>query len=905
MQVTKAFSILLVVIVSHPVFALEITSLSCSGQKNPLGLDEAPSFSWVMASDKRGVTQSSYQLQIASSLETLERDEADLFDSQKKQTDQSIHIKPKLASLSSGTRYFWRVRVWDSEGETSEWSAPAWFETGLLNDSDWSGQWISAPPLFDWQAVDSRRKKIAKDAPPELPEPAPLFRKEFNVSKRIKRARAYISGLGYHELYLNGVKIGDHLLDPAFTRYDKRALYVTHDITAALRQGGNALGVMLGNGWYDLSSRGVWGYDYAAWRDRPALLCQIKITFEDGSDTLVVSNDSWTCSPGPIIFNSIRQGEWYDARLEKSGWNVPDYDEKSWFPVRVVRGPEGVLSAQNLPPVRVHSSFKPKSINQINPGHFLVDFGQNMAGFVELYASGEKGQELTITYAEKIIDGRIDQSNIDGLVASTPFQTDKYILKGEGVENWHARFTYHGFQYVEIEGFPGELTAEHVTAFALSTAFEQQSTFECSNDLINQIQHNTLWSYRNNFVGYPTDCPQREKNGWTGDAQLAAETGLFNFASASAYQKWLRDIADEQQDSGAIAAIIPTAGWGYYWGNGPAWDSAFLLIPYYLYLYTGDTSTIAEHYDQMKRYVDFLTREKSQNGLVSWGLGDWCHEKSETPAQMTSTGYYFIDVKLMSLFADLLGKKAEKRYYSDLAQKIQSAFLHKFVDEGAGRVGNSSQTALSCALYQELVETEKAEKIVESLIQNIVDNGNKLDFGILGAKYTLNSLSRFGFSDVAYQLINHTAYPGWGHWIARGATTLWEDWKGVSSRNHIMFGDVSAWFYKNITGIQPDPEQPGFKHFYVRPFFPPDMEWAKATVTSPYGPIKSHWQRQSEKVRLELVVPVNTRATVELPFSEPERVRFCENEQGGVQFQGSINGKIVYNLKSGSYCLEF
>ncbi|MBN1479444.1 family 78 glycoside hydrolase catalytic domain [candidate division KSB1 bacterium] len=879
---------------------LTVRSLTCNDIKNPLGLDESPFFSWILSSETNGQIQTAYQLQIARSLEQLD-EHADFYDSQRVMSDNSVSVHADLPPLQSAMRYYWRVRVWDAENRLSEWSEPAWFETGLLNPSDWRAEWMSAPVLFDWQAVDGRRKQMPKDAPPERPEPAPLFRKTFMAEKKVRQVRAYISGLGYYEMYLNGKKVGDHLLDPAFTRYDKRVLYVTYDVTEMIRDGENAVGVMLGNGWYNLTSRGVWGFDYAGWRQPPTLLCQIKITYADGSDTLIVSDASWRCAPGPIVFNSIRRGEWYDARRELPGWHTADFDDRSWFSARIVRGPQGVLRSQLLPPVKIHHSFKPKTIAKIANGHYLVDFGQNMAGFVEMSVTGQAGDTVTMKYAEKIKNGRIDQSNIDGLVASTPFQTDRYILKGVGVERWHARFTYHGFQYVEVIGFPGSLK-DNLVAHALGTSFPNSGSFTTSNKLLNQIQHNTLWSYRNNFVGYPTDCPQREKNGWTGDAQLAAEAGLFNFASATAYRKWLQDIADEQQPSGEIAAIIPTAGWGYYWGNGPAWDSAFILIPYYLYLYAGDARTIATHYDQMKRYVDFLTREKSKDGIVSWGLGDWCHEKTDTPAEITSTAYYFVDAKLISLYAQILGKTDDAQKYADLAEDIRVAFLEKFVDVEKGTVGNNSQTALSCALYQALIDRSRSSEILKSLIHTIAEKNNKLDFGILGAKYTLNALSEYGYAEVAYGLINHTDYPGWGHWIKRGATTLWEDWRGTSSLSHIMFGDVSAWFYKNILGIQADPAKPGFKHFYLRPFFPADLSWAKGSIESPYGHIKSEWQRDGGMVTYTLTVPVNCHATLEIPAAGPEAVSLCEDAADFLSNLGYKEGQQRYKVPSGEYC---
>ena len=513
---------------------------------------------------------------------------------------------------------------------------------------------------------------------------------------------------------------------------------------------------------------------------------------------------------------------------------------------------------------------------------------------------GKAGTTVTLKYGEKLKDGLVDQSNIDGLVASAPFQTDKYILKGQGMETWQPRFVYHGFQYVEVHGFPGTPTAENLTAVAVNTSFPQIGEFSCSNELLNRIQHNTLWSYMNNFVGYPTDCPQREKNGWTGDAHLAAEAGLFNFDARAAYVKWMQDMADEQRPSGEVAAIIPTGGWGYYWGNGPAWDSAFLLIPWYVYLYTGDEAIIRKNYSQMKRYVDFLTREKSDDGIVSWGLGDWCPAETKTPSNITSTAYYYVDACLISEFARILNKREEAQKYAALAEKIRTAFVQKFVDLKSGAVGRNSQTALGCAIYQGLLEAKDAEPVIERLVKAIRKNGGKPDFGILGSKYVANALAEYGRADIAYGMIDRTDYPGWGHWVEQGATTLWENWDGGSSLSHIMFGDVSAWFYKNIGGIQPDPKRPGFKHFFIRPFFPPDLTWARTKHETMYGSIKSEWMREAGFIKLTISIPVNTTATVVLN-GEAE---ICDQAHASLATKSVREGETNYFLPSGDFCIK-
>ncbi len=549
-----------------------VGSLLCEYLENPLGIDVArPRLFWQMESDRRGERQTAYQVLAASTPERLAAGEGDLWDSGKVESDRSIQVPYEGKPLRSGQTAWWKVRAWDRDSKPTDWSPPATFEMGLLAKGDWRGKWIA-------RTADTAYS------------PAPHLRREFDVAGKVKRARIYISGLGYHDLSLNGKKVGDHLLDPGYTRYDRRVLYVTHDVTDRLVQGGNAVGVILGTGWCNVHTLAVWRFDRAPWRAAPKLLLQMRIEYEDGREETIASDERWRTSTGPIVFESIYGGETYDARLEKTGWDAAGFNDAGWEPAKAVEAPKGVLRAQMMPPIRASKTIAPVMVTEPRPGVFVYDLGQNLAGFARLTVSGPAGTRVVMRYGERLApDGTVDQTNIAQHQVKTtppqPFQTDTYILKGLGQETWEARFVYHGFQYVEVTGAPGKLGPENLRGRFIHSDVETSSRFGCSNPLLNKIWRNTLWSYLSNLQGIPTDCPHREKNGWTGDAHLAAEQAMYNFFPPAVYTKWIGDLADEQRPTGELPGIVPTGGWGYDWGNGPAWDSAFLIIPWYMYRY--------------------------------------------------------------------------------------------------------------------------------------------------------------------------------------------------------------------------------------------------------------------------------------------------------------------------------
>jgi alpha-L-rhamnosidase len=883
------------------VFAqIRVEKLSTEYLTNPIGIDaEKPRLSWMIGSPEHDVRQTAYQVLVASSPKNLDDARADIWNSGKLVSGNSVLVPYKGSPLSSGKRYYWKVRIWDQKGHQSVSTETAFWEMGMLKKEDWKGKWISAPKVYDWLNFKGHRKAEVSQEKIEDTTFAPQFRKSFQLERKIANARLYLSGLGFNLVYINGQKVGDHILDQAFTRYDKTVLYSTFDVTAVVHTGINALGVVLGNGWYNMISKDVWGFDQASWRSAPVLMAQLEIVFEDGSRQTIASDETWKVAPGPIFFNSIRQGEYYDARRETQHWNRESFNDQGWYQPAIVSGPSGKLKSQMIQPVKITDTIVPKTITEPKPNIYVFDLGQNIAGFSQLRIEAPAGTEIKIKCGERLQkDGTVELQDVAQHVVGGVVQTDKYICKGEGVETWHPSFSYYGFQYVEVSGLPSKPGKETITGMRIHTAFEPAGNFQCSNELFNKIQQNALSSYQSNFMGYPTDCPQREKNGWTGDAHLAAEMGLYNFKAQNGYTKWLGDIDDEQKPTGELAAIVPTAGWGYFWGNGPAWDNAMVLIPWYLYRYDGDQRILEQMYPNVKRYVDYLGT-KADNYIVGIGLGDWAPAKTTTPPEVTSTAYYYVDAVLLSKMAGLFGHTDDQKKYAVLAAKIKEAFNKKYY-KGNGVYEPGSQTALACALYQGLADD--AGKTIDALVSEVKKSDDHLDCGILGTKYLLHALSDHGHADLAYKIVNQHSFPGWGYWIDQGATTLWEQWNGTESLNHIMYGDVSAWFYESLAGIAPYEDQPGFKKISFKPYFPPDLQWVRATHQSMYGDITANWERKGKVIYYQLTIPANTTGVVILPRNKKI---FVDNKP----IQGSGNVKeireeadeIKFVLGSGSY----
>lgn len=836
--------------------SITVKNLKCNHMENPFGIETLqPVLSWKLTSAENGQHQTAYRILAASGTELLNEEKADLWDTGKVMSGDSVNVRYNGRKPVSRHKCCWKVKVWDKHGRESAWSGNAFFEMGLLSQKDWKARWICA-------SVNSTDAGEAY--------PAPLLRKSFTISKKIASARAFICGLGYYELYVNGVKAGDDVLSPAVSQYDKTVLYNTYDITPALHIGENTFGAILGNGWYNCFTVDAWDFRQAPWRHHPKLIFQAHIEYSDGEEELIISDTSWKTAPGPITFDGLRNGEFYDARLEKQGWCETGYNCEGWENAKISKAPGGCLKSSQLPPIKVLGSITPAGLKEVRPGVWVYDLGRNISGWARIKVSGPAGTEVVLKYSEKIHeDGSIDTSNIDLYIESGEFQTDRYILKGTGTEIWEPRFTYHGFQYVEVSGYPGTPCIDDLYGRIVHTALPSAGSFSCSNGLLNSIRQCAVNSTLYNYHGIPTDCPHREKNGWTGDAVLSAEQTLMNFDAANAYAKWMKDFRDVQRPSGQLPGIVPTGGWGFNWGSGPAWDSALILIPWYIYLYYGDKAILEETYESMNRYMDFIS-SMAVNGIVDFGLGDWCPpegsaDSGKSPVAVTDTAYYYIDAVTISGIAEILENRADAEKYAELAESIKEAFCKEFVNNVTGLVKGNCQTSSACALYHNLVDGTEKTKVFELLAEQVEAANRHIDCGILGARYILHVLSREGRADLAYSIATQQDFPGWGYWIARGATTLWETWNGNSSLNHHMFSDISAWFYKSLAGINPDPGEPGFRHIIIKPNPVKGLEWVRASHYSPYGLITCNWEAKNGVLTLDLEIPVNCHATLYLP----------------------------------------
>ena len=856
------------------------TGLLCEYIENPLGIDaKNPRLSWKIFDKRPAATQSAYQLAVNTA------SGKEIWNSGKIASGKSL-IPYEGRALEPFTRYYWNVTCWDKDGNQYPLVGKGFFETGVMEQKNWVGGWIS-------------------DGIDQYLQPAPYFRKTFNATKTIKSARAYIAVAGLYELFINGQRIGDRKLDPAYTRFDRRNLYVTYDITNQMKNGANAIGVLLGNGWYNHQSNAVWYFHKAPWRSRPAFCMDLHITYEDGHTEIISTGRDWKTSLSPIIFNSIYTAEHYDGRLEIMDWNTPDFDDSKWKQAVDRAAPSQNIVAQAMHPIREVEKITSAKMMKFSDTDYVYDLGRNISGVSELSVIGDSGTVIHLKHGERVYEsGHVDQSNIDvhyrPLDDKDPYQTDIFILKGKDTETFKPLFNYKGFQYVEVtSNKPITLNNNSLNGYFMHSDVPPIGSIETSDPLINKIWKATNNSYLSNFLGYPTDCPQREKNGWTGDAHIAVETGLYNFDGITVYEKWLADHRDEQQPNGVLPAIIPTSGWGYQWANGPDWTSTIAIIPWNLYLFYGDTKPLADNYESIKKYVDHIN-QKYPDGLTTWGLGDWVPVKSVSPVELTSSIYYFTDVSILARAAKLLNKTTDAEKYKALAQIIKTAINKKYLNEQTGMYGNGLQTELSAPLYWGLVPEGLIPKVAANLAQKIRSDGFKPDVGILGAKALLNALSEHGYADEAYKIASAKEYPSWGWWIVNGATTLYENWnidsKSDVSLNHIMFGEIGAWLFKALGGIFPDPDNPGFKNVWLKPNFVVGLNTFKSTHDGPFGQIVSCWKRQKKNIIYEVIIPANATATLAIPAKWA-----IKNKLSGMTQQVSAQGNSSYFLPAGTY----
>jgi alpha-L-rhamnosidase len=802
---------------------------------------------------EKSVAQSAYQVLVDTDSSAVASGKAAVWNSGKIGSAQQL-VSYAGTALKPFTRYFWKVTTWDDKA-VSNAAAIASFETGMMNAANWKGAWIT----------DAVSYKLL---------PAGYFRRDFQTNKKIVSARAYIAAGGLYELTINGRKAGDHRLDPAYTRFDRRTLYLTHDVTDLLQNGANTLGVVLGNGWFNHQSTAVWFFDLAPWRARPKFCMDLRLTYADGTVETIATGQDWKAAPGPIVFNSIYTAEHYDARKAMPGWDKPGFTaDKNWNTVEMTSAPSSNIVSQQMQPIRDVNTILPVKMTTLSKQDYVFDLGQNISGVSEITVAAPAGTTLRLVHAERITkEGKADQTNINYHYRPTddkdPFATDIFTTAGSGVEVFRPKFNYKGFQYIEvISDKPVELSRESLKAYFMHSDVPATGKIESSNELLNKIWKATNQSYLSNLFGYPTDCPQREKNGWTGDAQIASETGLYNFDAITVYEKWLADHRDEQQANGVLPSIIPSSGWGYNWGNGPDWTSTIAIIPWNIYLFYGDKQLLEKCYDNIKRYVDHINAI-SVNGLTDWGLGDWIPIKSQANKELTSSIYYYVDANILAKAAAILGNKEDADKYAKLAQQIRNAINKKYLNSSTGIYASGFQTELSAPLFWGVVPAELKATVAKNLAER-VRRDSAMDVGLLGSKTILNALSENGYADLAYSLASRETYPSWGWWIKNGATTLFENWKieGAEdiSLNHIMFGEIGAWYYKALGGIYPDSTSPGFKHVILKPNFVSGLQQFSASHQSPFGEIVSCWKRQGKRIQYTVSIPAGSTATIHLP----------------------------------------
>ena len=703
-----------------------------------------------------------------------------------------------------------------------------------------------------------------------------MMRKSFNADKKIVRATVSICGLGYNELWLNGTRVGDRKLDPAFTDYSKRALYTTYDITDAVQKGENVIAVLLGNGWYRLPAPDLFGFQNAPWTATPRLLLNLRLDMADGTSKNIVSDGTWKWSTGEITFQSIRGGETIDHRQSKPGWQNLDYDDSAWNHAVKVAAPQGKLVAEMLPPIKTDGEVQAIELTEPKPGVYVLKLAENIAGWARLTVPGSPGQKITMTSFEiRNQQGLQDprhRSHTNGR-----YQTEEFILKGEGREVFEPRFCYHGFQYVQLEGMTAPPKLEDLVGVRVHTLPDKAGEFSCSNDRLNLLQKIFKRTYLNNLHSIPTDCPQREKMGWLDDGCVTEWFAFHNYESAQFYTKWFHDMIDSQDPNGHVPDIVPTCGWGKSGPNGspgnmadPWWGGAIVMTPWNLYEHYGDRRVLENGFEAMKAYVDYLTSQSKDN-LVEWGLGDWLDESAggggrRVPVVQTSTAAYFHFTNIVSQAATVLGRTKDAQKYAALADTIRQTFNAKFMTPETGLFAADSQTAQALPLAINLVPEDKRPLVSQRLVENIVDTRKgHVSSGIVGTLYVFQALMEMGRDDLAYEMLTQESYPGWLNMINGGETTVWEAWNGAASHDHPAFTCVGFWFYQGLAGIRPDRSEPGFKKIIIKPALVGDVTWAKATYDSMHGPITSDWKIVNGKFHLNISIPANTTATVYLP----------------------------------------
>lgn len=852
----------------NAISQIEVTSLFVDNKINPLGIDELyPELSWQLSSTKRNVTQSAFNIRVSEDIESLEKGENLIYSTGKIFSDQSVYVPFTGNTIKPAHKYYWQVRVWDQRDKASKWSKPGYWVMGIMSPHNWTANWIQ------------------ENFPEKDSCVSPIFRKEFMNDKKVRLAVALITAHGLYEARLNGKKIGNCCFTPGWTSFDNRIAYQTYDVTKLLKKGRNAIGVVLGNGWYrgliKNNGKNFYGKDLS-------LLFQMYIFYEDGTSKQIVSDGSWLCSTGAILSSNIYDGEVYDARCEQEGWDQADFDDSRWHEIIQKNYPVTKLITTENEPVRKHEVFTPVKIFTTSKGDNVIDFGQNIVGWVQMKVRGKTGDKITITHAE-VLDKNGDFYTKNLRKAK---QINIYILKGDSLEVFEPHFTWQGFRYIKIEGYPGELKADNFRAYALYSDMKPTGTFKCSDDWVNKLQHNIQWSLKGNFIDIPMEGPQRdERFGWTGDVQVASLMAGFNYNIHSFLSKWLKDLSLDQNKNGSVPVTVPDV---FHDGKcSPGWGDAATVVPWNMYMIYGDKKLLEEQYESMKKWVDYIDSVSINDlWIPDFSYGDWLFYSPEddvdgraavTDKTLIAQCFFACSTQKIIEAAKVLGDKEDDiAHYDSLLTRIKDVFVHEFVTP-SGRLISQTQTAYVLALNFDMLPDSLRPEIASRLVQNIHSYENHITTGFLGSPYICQVLTRFGYTDVAYDVFLQRTYPSWLYPVSMGATTLWERWDGIkpdgsfqnaemNSLNHYAYGAIGDWMYRGIAGINPDPKNPGYKSIIIKPLVTNRLSYAKAELDTYYGKIVSFWSRKENKLSLHVEIPVNTTADVYIPSMEYNKI---------------------------------